>query len=96
MASTEISMNLIGYNEKGFVGFMTGGKYLSYLETPNNADEIIEKMNLPYISHENVKATNKFVEEHPDAVDLQVFELKGDILCLSTNYLYLLRIVLVD
>lgn len=59
----QIQMNVIGYNEKGFIGFMTGGSYLSYLETPKNADELIEKMHLPYISHENVKETNKEIEK---------------------------------
>lgn len=75
--STEIRMNLIGYNEKGFVGFMTGGKYLSYLETPKNSDEIIKKFDLPYISHDQVKDVNKFVDEHPESVDIQVVELNG-------------------
>lgn len=58
----QIQMNLIGYNEKGFIGFMTGGSYLSYLETPKNADELIEKMHLPYIEHSDVKAVNKEID----------------------------------
>lgn len=55
----QIPMNLIGYNEKGFIGFMTGGSFLSYLETPENAEELIEKMHLPYISQEDVKGVNE-------------------------------------
>jgi hypothetical protein len=63
MEGINIRMNLLGHNEKGLIGFIQGGRYLSYLEKPNNADEIIEKFGLPYISHENVRAINLEVDE---------------------------------
>lgn len=75
----QVSMrfNLIGYNEKGFIGFMTGGSYLSYLETPKNADELVKKLNLPYISHEDVKSVNKYSEEHNGELKIAEFKKEG-------------------
>ena len=52
-------LNLIGHNERGLIGFINGTFELVYLQKPKNADELIEKMNLPYIDHENVKQVNK-------------------------------------
>lgn len=64
-----IPMHLIGWNEKGFVGFMDGGTHLSYVESSEE-----RKKYLPYISDKTVKEVNKYGADHPE-----VFKKKEEI-----------------
>ena len=50
-----ITINVIGYNEKGLIGFMTGGEHLTYLDLPSDDEDFKD---LPYISEEDVEAVN--------------------------------------
>ena len=50
-----IPINVIGYNEKGLIGFMTGGEHLTYLDLPSDDERLKD---LPYISEEDVEAVN--------------------------------------
>ena len=58
-----IPLRLLGYNEKGLIGFMLGGRHLSYLNDVENPEEAGKAMNLPYISDETVKEVNKVTDK---------------------------------
>lgn len=63
MDECKIPLRLIGYNEKGLIGFMLGGNHLSYLDDIDNTEEAGKAMNLPYISDETVKEVNAYDSE---------------------------------
>lgn len=61
----DISMHLIGWNEKGPIGFEVGGRYLSYLSMPDDEEEMDAiKEQWPYISPEMVRDVNKYQDDH--------------------------------
>ncbi len=59
----EIPMILLGYNEKGLIGFMQGGNHLSYvLDYPKeyySVEHYADVHSLPYISPDTVREVNK-------------------------------------
>lgn len=58
----DIPMIIIGYNDKGLVGFIKGGKYLNYIDdVPVGYFSIAhyaDENHLPFISEDDVRAVN--------------------------------------
>ena len=61
--SLQIQLHIIGYNKKGLIGFIHGGSILTYIEKPENGDDLIEQMHIPYVTDADVKAVNKRIKE---------------------------------
>ena len=58
----DIPLLVIGYNEKGLIGFIRGGKFLSYVDDVpvgyTSVEQFAKEKELPFISTDDVCAVN--------------------------------------
>ena len=59
--TVDILMHVIGWNEKGVIGFMDQGTFLNYCNVSDEKFEEIKKI-FPYISEETRQNVNKYQE----------------------------------
>lgn len=63
MNCVDVEVHVLGWNEKGLIGFMHGGKYLTYVEGPDNIEEFALQHDIPRIENDMVREVNARIDE---------------------------------